>query len=107
MPDRPSARLWTIFARVDRWLIKSLSLSLSLSSWAWQGRAESEKGLSSPVPDQQGSFLCVCFVPHPVLYVIVHTSRPLSGFICDGPEASNGFYTQAPPPFFTVSRSLP
>ena len=28
------------------------TLSLSLSSWGWQGRAESEKGLSSPVPDQ-------------------------------------------------------
>ena len=40
----------------------ALSLSLSLSSWGWQGRAESEKGLSSPVPDQQRSFLCVCFV---------------------------------------------
>ena len=42
------------------------------------------------MPDQQRSSLCVCFVPHPVLCVIVHTSRQFSGFICDGPETPNG-----------------
>ena len=52
------------------WL-KSLSLSLSLSSWGWQGRAESEKGLSSPVPDQQRSSSCVpvCFVGFPIAHL--------------------------------------
>ena len=49
----------------------SVSLSLSLSSLGWQGRAESEKGLSSPVPDQQRSSSCfpVCFVGFPIAHL--------------------------------------
>ena len=40
-------------------------------SWGWQGRAESEKGLSSPVPDQQRSSSCfpVCFVGFPAAHL--------------------------------------
>ena len=99
-------RLLIMCARVDSGSLKSLSLSLHLSlslplsSWGWQGRAESEKGLSSPVLDQQRSFLCVCFVfPSCALCDCAHftpklTTRTLhaslSGFICDRPEASNG-----------------
>ena len=64
----------------------SLSLSLSLSSWGLQGRAESEKGLSSPVPDQQRSILCVCFVPHPLHCVIAHTLRQHAWFHSRSPR---------------------
>ena len=40
-------------------------------SWGWQGRAESEKGLSSPVPDQQRSSSCfpVCSVGFPAAHL--------------------------------------
>ena len=40
-----------------------LQVSVSVSiSWGWQGRAESEKGLSSPLPDQQRSCSCLTCV---------------------------------------------
>ena len=42
---------------MDVLLQVSVSVSVSVS-WGWQGRAESEKGLSSPVPDQQRSSSC-------------------------------------------------
>ena len=50
----------------------SFSVSVSVSvSWSWQGRAESEKGLSSPVPDQQRSSSCfpVCSVGFPAAHL--------------------------------------
>ena len=48
-----------------------LSKVIQDASWGWQGRAESEKGLSSPVPDQQRSSSCVpvCFVGFPIAHL--------------------------------------
>ena len=69
MPDRPPARLWTIFARVDLGLLKSVSVSVSVSvcvsvSLAWEqghGRAQADTGPQT-LPDQQRSCPCLSFV---------------------------------------------
>ena len=69
----------------------SLCLCLCLCP-AGAGRAgQSPRRYSQALCLTSSGLLCV-FVSfsHPVLCVIAHTFRQFSGFICDGPETSNG-----------------
>ena len=68
----------------------SLCLCLCLcpagAGWAGQSPRRDSQALcltSSGLP------YVVCFVFHPLPCVIAYTFRQFSGFICDGPEASN------------------
>ena len=52
--------LFSFLFSLFSFLFSLFSFLFSLFSflWGWQGRAESETGLSSPVPDQQRSSSC-------------------------------------------------